>query len=168
MSQEKNYTYWIWCDDLGVPMFVGWGRYIKQRKYTLKEPSTVVFEKRFDFDSELNLWLRQYNEEPLRCEPFSIKKTFYHKVDARTLAVNNRMKLIREGVRLLNPKPFESMTGGGRRRPVNGPSGMFESVREAARMLDVDPGSITLWCQAKKDGWHYITPLENCSDESED
>lgn len=161
MSQPKNFTYWVWADDFGFPTFVGWGAYKKQKKYGLKDPSTVVFEKRFDFDSELNVWLRNFSTEPLRPDWFPSERTFFHKVDARTLCVNTRKKLIHQGWVLLNPKPFDAMTGGGRRRAVKGPSGTFESVREAARMLDVDPGSITLWCQAKKDGWHYLTPLEN-------
>lgn len=168
MSQEKNYTYWIWADDLGIPMFVGWGRYVKTKRYGLKDPSTVVFEKRHDFDSELNLWLREFEIEPWRAEPFTFHRTFYHKVDARTLAVNTRKKLIADGFPMLNPKPFDAMTGGGRRRPVSGPFGTFGSVREAAKVLLVDPGSVTLWCQSGKDGWHYITPLEKLTDESED
>lgn len=168
MSQEKNYTYWVWADDFGFPTYVGWGRYVKQKRYGLKDPSTVKFEKRFAFDSELNIWLRNFETEPLRPDWFPQQRTFYHKVDARTLAVNTRKKLISQGWAILNPKPFDAMVGGGSRRPVTGPSGSFQSVREAARMLEVDPGSITLWCQQQKNGWHYVTPLENCRNESED
>lgn len=163
MTATRKYTYWVWFDDDTLsPVYVGWGPYVNQGRFGLKHPSSVLWGKRFDFDSELNDWLRNYEiNEPTHCETFTLKLQFFHKVDARTIAVNTRRKLVKEGFALLNPKPFDKLTGGGRRRPVKSPDGtIYRSVREAAKTLSVDPGSIVLWCRATKNGWTYFDPLE--------
>lgn len=168
MRDRKNCTWWIWVNENAEPVFVGWGRYQKQGKYGLKDPSRVVYDRRFDFESDLNLWLRTQELEPVHAEPFKLHREFLTAKDAKDLAILNRNGLKAKGVVLLNPKPYDSMRGGGKSKAVTGPYGPFSSVRGAARAIGVDPASITIWCQSSVNGWRYLPSLENPTNENQD
>lgn len=148
MPNRGSYTVWIWKDDQGTPKYVGWG------KITINHPAKYAWAIREKYDSDLNKWLRENEQEPRRDVVDDIR---YSKEDACYVANKLRRMYDQEGVELLESRPHGTRKGGGRAKPVLGPDlQIYDSVRSAAKSEGVHPCTITRYCQTEGSGWDYL------------
>ena len=150
MPITRNYKVWTWFFADERPAYVGWGW------QPTGHPAETLWQNRYLFDSDLNLWLRKQIVEPKRVDHARWMK--YASNDAIAHAASLRDKYASEGHRMLNPRPHGTKAGGGGPRQVLSPDmAIHKSVRAAATEFGVNPCSITRWCQDDKNTeWNYL------------
>lgn len=145
-----TYYVWLWLDDEGQPRYLGTG----SRDDELL-PWTEVWNKRYEADSDLNIWLRRCPKAPTKSSDITARPMT--KREAYALSSTLRQDLLKQNVLLLSCRPYNTTTGGGSKRPVVSPNDdMYVSVREASRMENIPAGQITRLCQDRKSGWRYL------------
>jgi hypothetical protein len=144
-----EYVVWEWLNQAGVPRYVGNGR-ITGRKH----PAERLWDERFSVNSRLHNWLRTLDAEPRRSN--DVPRTLMHRQGARAVCTARKNQMKELDVELLSPRPFGTTLGGGSKRAVLSPEGIrYESVRSAARLLGLNQGTITRYCNNKEKGWRY-------------
>lgn len=147
---ERSHIVWTWLDDNGDPFYVGWG--VRGHYH----PAKALWMSRTQYDSPLMDHLRGLSKEPKRARDSD--QPVMSRVDARGLAMSKREDFKERGFKLINDRPYGSRSGGGACRELLGPDlTVYESVRDAARSLDVNPSSVTRWCQKDDSGWDFLS-----------
>lgn len=150
--RHKAHTVWTWQDVEGVVRFAGYGMYLE------KHPAVERFARRFEGDSELDVWLQSLDGEPKR-------RTFGHEVVSLEEAVGFVMGLrAKFADTLLKSRGPSTYSGGHPKKGVYrfcakdiSKCEAYESVREAAKDMNCNPSTITRWCQDPKNvAWGYI------------
>ena len=152
MTVPEEFVVWEWLDKQGDPVYVGYGKMpIGSRKH----PALKMFEMRNSEDSDLNVFLRGFKKEPKRSKKLTTSKL--HRHGARAIVFQRRSELAKEGYELLSTRPWGTVTGGGKPRPVKNPRGKyFASVRAAAIHEGVNQCTITRRCNSEKSKWRYV------------
>ena len=110
---------------------------------------------RNQYNSALMEHLNSLTREPKRARDG--EQPVMSRTEARGLAMSKRESFRKRGIKLINDRPYGSRSGGGATRGILGPDLVFyESVRDAARIFNVNPSSVTRWCQKDGSGWDYI------------
>lgn len=154
---EKSYTVWLWFDDSGDVRHVGYGQFLRG----VAHPARIRWEesRTNESDSPLDLWLCDY---PI-CEPR--RETFGPTVMSESEAVGLCAGLrARHKETVLKTRGLNSYAGGHPKRGVYRFSedlnkcAAYESVRDAARSVDVNASTVTRWCQDDTNPeWGYLT-----------
>jgi len=153
--KPKQYTVWTWSDHEGVIRYVGYG------KFATQHPAETRWNRRFESDSELDLWLRSRISEPTR-------RTFGpHTVgESEALAFVVGLRNLNKDT-LLKGRGPGSYSGGHPTKSVYrfwaddvGKSESWPSVRAAARSVGCDPSTVSRWCRdPANDRWGFVTDV---------
>lgn len=149
MAQNRTFVVWSWFDKAGRPVYVGFGK-----DYPV-HPAVKLWDSRSMVKSDLTRWLREHDKEPERLDHCGLVQ-FYRR-EAANVAASLRKRYRDNGDCLLDPRPWGTRSGGGSPRAVFGPDlTVYDSVRHAAVDQDVNPCTITRWCQTDGTGWDYL------------
>lgn len=142
------YQVWVWLDHNEEPVYVGYGNANEGH------PAKRLWERREQFRCPLFDWLRDLPVEPKRDR--QITSSLLSRSQASAIAEQLRERYKRNGYDLLVVRPEGSYAGGGSGRQVLDPElRVFPSVREAAIAYEVNPSTVTRWCQQRED-WDYL------------
>jgi hypothetical protein len=149
MSQ-RSHVVWTWLNSKSEPVYVGWGM---NGHY---HPAKALWISRNQYDSPLTEFLRTLSREPKRSKDSN--HPAMSRIEARGLAMSKRENFRAHGFDLFDDRPYATRCGGGASRKVLGPDlETYDSVRDAAAAIGVNPSSVTRWCQGIDSGWDFLT-----------